>query len=61
VSGSVKSIGSDPMQQREMGTRWIEGFKPSTRTSRSPRGAGSGTAPPALIAGTAQFGPMSRS
>ncbi|HZM00236.1 MAG TPA: PstS family phosphate ABC transporter substrate-binding protein [Planctomycetota bacterium] len=59
VSGSVKSIGSDTMNN-EM-TLWIEGFKrfyPNVEIAME--GAGSGTAPPALIDGTAQFGPMSR-
>jgi len=59
VSGSVKSIGSDTMNN-EM-SLWIEGFKrfyPSVEIATE--GAGSGTAPPALIDGTAQFGPMSR-
>ncbi|HVR30047.1 MAG TPA: phosphate ABC transporter substrate-binding protein [Thermoanaerobaculia bacterium] len=59
VSGTIKSIGSDTMNN-EM-TLWAEGF-----LSRYPNvkieieGKGSSTAPPALIAGTAQFGPMSR-
>ena len=59
VSGSLKSIGSDTMNN-EM-TLWAEGFQ-----SRYPNvqieieGKGSSTAPPALIAGTAQLGPMSR-
>jgi len=59
VSGSLKSIGSDTLNN--LMTLWAEGFR-----SRYPNvqieieGKGSGTAPPALIAGTAQFGPMSR-
>lgn len=59
VSGNAKSIGSDTMNN-EMAL-WLEGFKkhyPSV--SIEIEGKGSGTAPPALIAGTAQFGPMSR-
>jgi len=59
VSGNVKSVGSDTMIN-EM-TLWIEGFKrlyPNVEIATE--GAGSGTAPPALIDGTAQFGPMSR-
>jgi phosphate transport system substrate-binding protein len=59
VSGSLKSIGSDTMNN-EM-TLWAEGFKkfyPSVKIEIE--GKGSTTAPPALIAGTAQFGPMSR-
>jgi len=60
VSGSVKSIGSDTMNN-EMAL-WTEGFKkayPSVRIEIE--GKGSSTAPPALISGTASFGPMSRS
>ena len=59
VSGTLKSIGSDTMNN-EM-TLWAEGFKklyPNVQVEIE--GKGSSTAPPALIAGTAQFGPMSR-
>jgi phosphate transport system substrate-binding protein len=59
VSGSLKSIGSDSMNN-EM-TLWAEGFQrlyPSVKIEVE--GKGSSTAPPALISGTAQFGPMSR-
>lgn len=59
VSGSLKSIGSDTMNN--LMTFWAEGFKkfyPNVRIEIE--GKGSGTAPPALIGGTAQFGPMSR-
>jgi len=59
VSGSLKSVGSDSMNN-EM-TLWAEGFLrhyPNVRIEIE--GKGSSTAPPALIAGTAQFGPMSR-
>ena len=59
VSGTQKSIGSDTMNN-EMAL-WAEGFKkhyPSVQIEIE--GKGSSTAPPALIAGTAQFGPMSR-
>ncbi len=59
VSGSIKSIGSDTMNN-EM-TLWAEGFQafyPSVRVEIE--GKGSSTAPPALINGTAHFGPMSR-
>jgi len=60
VSGTIKSIGSDTMNN-EM-TLWAEGFKtfyPNVQVEIE--GKGSSTAPPALVAGTAQFGPMSRS
>jgi phosphate transport system substrate-binding protein len=59
VSGVLKSIGSDTLNN--LMTLWTEGF-----VSRYPgvkiaiEGKGSTTAPPALIEGTAQFGPMSR-
>ena len=59
VSGSLKSVGSDSMNNTM--TLWAEGFLrmyPNVRIEIE--GKGSSTAPPALIAGTAQFGPMSR-
>jgi len=59
VSGTIKSIGSDTMNN-EM-TLWAEGFNafyPNVRVEIE--GKGSSTAPPALISGAAQFGPMSR-
>jgi phosphate transport system substrate-binding protein len=60
VSGNLKSIGSDTMNN-EM-TLWAEGFQGMYRDVQIEiEGKGSGTAPPALIAGTSQFGPMSRS
>jgi phosphate transport system substrate-binding protein len=59
VSGSIKSIGSDTMNN-EM-TLWAEGFlKMYPNVQIEIEGKGSSTAPPALIAGTSQFGPMSR-
>ncbi len=59
VSGNLKSIGSDTMNN-EM-TLWAEGFvKFYPNVSPEIEGKGSTTAPAALIAGTAQFGPMSR-
>ena len=59
VAGSIKSVGSDSMNN-EM-TLWAEGFLsfyPNVQIEIE--GKGSSTAPVALIAGTAQFGPMSR-
>jgi phosphate transport system substrate-binding protein len=59
VSGNLKSIGSDSLNN--LMTLWAEGFRsfyPNVQIEIE--GAGSGTAPPALIQGTAQFGPMSR-
>ena len=59
VEGSIKSIGSDTMNN-EMAL-WAEGFRgfhPGVKVEVE--GKGSSTAPPALIAGTSNFGPMSR-
>jgi phosphate transport system substrate-binding protein len=59
VSGNVKSVGSDTLNN--LMTLWSEGFRskyPGVKISIE--GKGSSTAPPALIEGTAQFGPMSR-
>jgi phosphate transport system substrate-binding protein len=59
VSGNVSSIGSDTLNN--LMTLWAENFNkfyPSAKIQIE--GKGSSTAPPALIAGTAQFGPMSR-
>ena len=59
VSGTLKSIGSDTLNN--LMTLWAEDFRkiyPSVKIEIE--GKGSSTAPPALIAGTAQFGPMSR-
>jgi phosphate transport system substrate-binding protein len=59
VSGSVKSIGSDTMNN--LMTLWSEGFlKIYPNVQIEIEGKGSSTAPPALIAGTSTFGPMSR-
>ncbi len=59
VSGSLKSVGSDTLNN--LMTLWTEGFRaqyPGVKIAIE--GKGSSTAPPALIEGTAQFGPMSR-
>jgi phosphate transport system substrate-binding protein len=59
VSGSLKSIGSDTLNN--LMTYWAEDFKklyPNVKIEIE--GKGSSTAPPALIEGQAQFGPMSR-
>lgn len=59
ISGSIKSVGSDSMNN--LMTLWAEGFlKMYPNVQIEIEGKGSSTAPPALIAGTAQFGPMSR-
>jgi phosphate transport system substrate-binding protein len=59
VTGAVKSIGSDTMNN--LMTAWGEEFRkfyPAVKVEVE--GKGSSTAPPALIEGQAQFGPMSR-
>jgi len=59
ISGNASSIGSDTMNN--MMALWLEGFRkyyPNVKIQIE--GKGSSTAPPALIEGTAQFGPMSR-
>lgn len=59
VSGNVNSVGSDSMNN--LMTLWAEGFlKMYPNVKVQIEGKGSSTAPAALIAGTAQFGPMSR-
>src|SRR3989338_6214614 len=60
VTGSLSSIGSDTLNN--LMTFWAEGFaKNYPNVKVQIEGKGSTTAPPALIAGTAQLGPMSRS
>ena len=59
ISGPIKSVGSDTMNN--LMALWAEGFQrfyPNVRVEIE--GKGSSTAPPALINGTANFGPMSR-
>lgn len=59
VSGNLNSIGSDTLNN--LMTFWAEGFKASyPNVNIQIEGKGSSTAPPALIEGTAQLGPMSR-
>jgi len=59
VSGNINSIGSDTMNN--LMTLWAEAFlKMYPNVKIQVEGKGSSTAPPALIGGTAQFGPMSR-
>ena len=60
ISGSLSSVGSDTLSN--LMTLWSETFQkfyPNVKVQIE--GKGSSTAPPALIAGTAQLGPMSRS
>ena len=59
VSGAIKSVGSDTMNN--LMALWGEGFRTIyPNVTIEIEGKGSTTAPPALIAGTATFGPMSR-
>ncbi len=59
VSGNLNSVGSDTLNN--LMTFWAEAFQhqyPNVKIQIE--GKGSTTAPPALIEGTAQLGPMSR-
>lgn len=59
VSGTIKSVGSDTLNN--LMTLWAEGFrKMYPNVQIEIEGKGSSTAPPALIEGTSNFGPMSR-
>lgn len=59
ISGALNSVGSDSMNN--LMTLWAEGFaKHYPNVKVQVEGKGSSTAPPALIARTAQLGPMSR-
>ncbi|MGD9543300.1 MAG: PstS family phosphate ABC transporter substrate-binding protein [Methylocystis sp.] len=59
LSGRLKSVGSDTMlHEMEL---WAEGFRSIyPNVSIEIEGKGSNTAPPALLSGTSQLGPMSR-
>jgi phosphate transport system substrate-binding protein len=59
VSGNISSVGSDSLNN--LMTFWAETFaKYYPNAKVQIEGKGSSTAPPALIGGTAQLGPMSR-
>lgn len=59
VSGNLVGIGSDTLNN--LMDLWLKEFQKMYPTvTASYRGEGSSTAPPALIEGTAQLGPMSR-
>ncbi|MEX1025681.1 MAG: phosphate ABC transporter substrate-binding protein [Planctomycetota bacterium] len=59
VSGVIKSVGSDTMNN--LMAIWGEGFKKFyPGVTLEVEGKGSSTAPPALIQGSSNFGPMSR-
>ena len=59
VAGNLNSVGSDTLNN--MMTFWAEAFrKQYPNVNIQIEGKGSSTAPPALIEGTSQLGPMSR-
>jgi phosphate transport system substrate-binding protein len=58
VSGDMRSVGSDTLNN--LMQLWSEGFSGLYAAGVTVDGKGSATAPPALIEGTADFGPMSR-
>src|SRR5512134_3550912 len=59
ISGNLSSVGSDTLNN--LMTLWAETFyKFYPNVKIQIEGKGSTTAPPALISGTAQLGPMSR-
>jgi phosphate transport system substrate-binding protein len=59
ISGNVNSVGSDTLNN--LMTYWAEAFKKFyPNVNIQVEGKGSSTAPPALIAGLSQLGPMSR-
>ncbi|MEZ5276293.1 MAG: phosphate ABC transporter substrate-binding protein [Opitutaceae bacterium] len=59
VSGNLNSVGSDTLNN--LLTLWAEAFQEIyPNVNIQIEGKGSSTAPPALIEGTAQLGPMSR-
>ena len=59
ITGNLNSIGSDTLNN--LMTLWAEGFQTVyPNVNIQIEGKGSSTAPPALIEGTSQLGPMSR-
>jgi phosphate transport system substrate-binding protein len=59
ICGQIKSVGSDTLNN-EMAL-WAKGFEAHYQDVKIEiEGKGSATAPPALVEGVAQFGPMSR-
>jgi phosphate transport system substrate-binding protein len=59
ISGNLSSVGSDTLNN--LMTLWAEEFaKFYPNVNIQIQGAGTSTAPPALIEGTSNFGPMSR-
>ena len=59
ISGQIKSVGSDTLNnEMELWAKGFEALYPGVKIEIE--GKGSATAPPALLEGEAQFGPMSR-
>jgi len=59
ISGNISSVGSDTLNN--LMALWSEGFrKKYPNVNLQVEGKGSSTAPPALIEGNSQLGPMSR-
>lgn len=59
ISGNINSVGSDTLNN--MMALWAEAFQATYPNVKIQiEGKGSSTAPPALIEGTSQLGPMSR-
>ncbi|MGA2127215.1 MAG: phosphate ABC transporter substrate-binding protein [Xanthobacteraceae bacterium] len=59
ISGELKSVGSDTLSnEMTLWAKWFMSRYPAVKMEIE--GKGSATAPPALLAGAAQLGPMSR-
>jgi phosphate transport system substrate-binding protein len=59
ISGQIKSVGSDTLNnEMALWAKGFEGLYPGVKIEIE--GKGSATAPPALLEGASQFGPMSR-
>lgn len=59
IAGNLNSVGSDTLNN--LMAFWVEGFgRQYPNVKIQTEGKGSSTAPPALIAGSSQLGPMSR-
>ncbi|HUI22564.1 MAG TPA: phosphate ABC transporter substrate-binding protein PstS family protein [Methylocella sp.] len=59
ISGQIKSVGSDTLEnEMALWAKEFEALYPNVKIEIE--GKGSATAPPALLSGASQFGPMSR-
>jgi phosphate transport system substrate-binding protein len=59
ISGEIKTVGSDTLNnEMALWAKGFEGLYPGVEIEIE--GKGSATAPPALLEGASQFGPMSR-